>query len=129
MTKRKNDGLLDVLAQLPWWVSVVFAGVVYVTLKYILPSQSFAGLLVKGLVSGGQQAAGYFALPFLFVAVLPAINQARRKRLLGLGSGFAFSGRQVRLTLEGDHFYALIPHNAIAENMTLGGLAKQFGYQ
>ena len=34
---RRNDGILDLLVLLPWWISVLTAGIVYVALAYIAP--------------------------------------------------------------------------------------------
>jgi|GEM_PF-4421911 len=37
MTK-KDDGLLDLLAEFPRWVSALIAGTAYVLLRFILPT-------------------------------------------------------------------------------------------
>jgi predicted nuclease of restriction endonuclease-like (RecB) superfamily len=55
-----------------------------------------------------------YVLEFLGLPEVPRLNESRLEEalisqlqgfLLELGSGFAFVGRQLRLTLDGDHFY------------------------
>ena len=35
---RRNDGFLDMVVELPWWVGVIFAGLVYAVMRYMIPS-------------------------------------------------------------------------------------------
>ncbi len=44
----KNETIIDVLATLPWWVSVLVAGFAFCTLQYILPSSYDQGTLEGG---------------------------------------------------------------------------------
>lgn len=87
MARKRSEGLFDLLAELPWWVSVVMGGVVYVDLKYLLPSFTYTGLLAKGIVAGGQQNASFFAALFLLPAAISAFKQFHRKRLFDTQTG------------------------------------------
>jgi hypothetical protein len=40
--RRRNENILDLLIELPWWASVIFAGAVYAVLGYWLPSHPLA---------------------------------------------------------------------------------------
>ena len=46
---KRNDSILDDLALLPWWVSVTFAAVIYVSLKYLVPLINFKDWMFRGI--------------------------------------------------------------------------------
>lgn len=46
---RRDEGLLDLLMELPWWVSVCVVAAVYVALVFVVPSITFNGIFVKNL--------------------------------------------------------------------------------
>jgi restriction system protein len=79
---KRDDNLLDLLSQCPWWVSVVFSGVVYTALRFILPAVQFE----NGLLRGFAQAAPTIALPISVVLLFPAgislFDSARKRKLL-----------------------------------------------
>lgn len=79
---KRNENLLDALTHCPWWVSVVLSGIVYITLRFIIPMIEFRDSLLKSLAS----AAPIFALSLGIVLLLPApfafYNSFRKKRLL-----------------------------------------------
>ena len=80
MTKR-NDNLLDLLSQCPWWISVVVSGVVYAALRFVIPAVQFENLLLRGFAHAGPT----IALPLSLVLLLPApfsFFDSRRKRKL-----------------------------------------------
>lgn len=79
---RRNETILEVLAVLPWWVSVIVAGVVYYTLQYHLPSMETNSLLIKSLGKAGPTLAPWVALFFLLPAPVSLFNSIRKKRLL-----------------------------------------------
>lgn len=35
---RRNDGFLDLVVELPWWVGVIVAGLAYAVMRYMIPS-------------------------------------------------------------------------------------------
>jgi restriction system protein len=79
---KRDDNLLDLLSQCPWWVSVVFSGVVYAVLRFVLPGVQFENLLLRGFA----QAAPTIALPLSVVLLFPAgislLDSARKRKLL-----------------------------------------------
>lgn len=46
---RHNESILDILIQLPWWVSVLIAAIAYITLTFIIPSIQTENLLFRSL--------------------------------------------------------------------------------
>lgn len=75
---RRDDGILDVLAELPWWIGVIITGIVYLVMRYALP-----GFLSNG---GSMSAAladmpRMLALPVAGVMLLaPGISALRSLR-------------------------------------------------
>ncbi|MEH6357445.1 MAG: restriction endonuclease [Pseudomonadales bacterium] len=84
---RRNDGVLDVLILLPWWVSVMVAGVTYIALTFVIPliltDNQFFQVFAKAL----PQLAPYLAFVLLIPAPLSAINTWRKRRLLEQQTG------------------------------------------
>ncbi len=56
---RRNENILAVLADLPWWVSAVLAAVVYAVLRYWLPGHPLANPYLAMLAKGVEPLAGY----------------------------------------------------------------------
>ena len=87
MARRKESGL-DLLVQLPWWVSVVASGISYVTLKYIIPAIEFQQkgpedvtyMLFKGLANAAPLLAPLIALFLLIPAPISALNSRRNRK-------------------------------------------------
>jgi restriction system protein len=79
---RKNETIIDVLATLPWWVSVLVAGFAFCTLQYILPSVKTDNLLIQGMVQAGPVMAPWFGFLFLVPVPISLLNSTRKKRLL-----------------------------------------------
>jgi len=79
---KRDENLLDLLSQCPWWVSVAFSGVVYAVLRIILPAVQFDNWLLRGFA----QAAPTIALPLSVVLLVPAgisfFDAARKRKLL-----------------------------------------------
>lgn len=79
---RRRRHLLDEIAGLPWWIGVVTAAIVFVSLKYFLPSALSSSPVVQGLARSLSETAWLFALPFLVVAGISAVRQFSRGYLL-----------------------------------------------
>jgi restriction system protein len=82
VARRKNEGLLDLLAELPWWIGVVMAVLVYVFLKFVLPSIHFANPFIQAIASALPNVSGIFAFLFLVGALMSFVGSMKRKRLL-----------------------------------------------
>ena len=79
---RRNDGILDLLALLPWWVSVLTAGVVYVALAHVAPAITTTNPLLQGLLNAAPGLAPLFGIILLIPAPISAFNAWRKCRLL-----------------------------------------------
>jgi restriction system protein len=84
---RKNESILDLLVQCPWWVSVVVSGAAYLFLKFILPSIHFESMMLNSLAKGISGAAPFVALVLLLPAPIAALNSWRKRRLLDSQKG------------------------------------------
>ncbi|MBZ0159887.1 MAG: restriction endonuclease [bacterium] len=81
---RRNDSILTLLVQYPWWVSVVLAGTAYVVLTFLIPwlTPSIASPILRGLLGGAPLLAPLLALVLLVPTSLAAIRAWRQRRLL-----------------------------------------------
>jgi restriction system protein len=79
---RKDESALNLLVRLPWWVSVILAGVAYVLLKYLIPTIPFENMVFQALSRAAPVVAPWVSLVLLIPAIISAINSLRRKRLL-----------------------------------------------
>src|SRR5574337_12961 len=81
---RKDENILALLVQYPWWVSVVLAGSTYVVLRFVIPSliPPTASPVMRGLLGAAPLVAPFLALVLLVPAPLAAIRAWRQRRLL-----------------------------------------------
>lgn len=87
---RKNESILDLLALLPWWVSVALSGSSFLILKYFIPTIEFQQkgpadmtyMLFKGLANAAPSLAPIIAIVLLIPAPISAINSWRKRKLL-----------------------------------------------
>jgi len=79
---RKDEGVLDLLVLLPWWVSVIVSMIVYIGLKFIVPSLSTENIIFQGFQTALPNVAHIFALALLIPAFISAINAWRKRKLL-----------------------------------------------
>src|SRR5437762_2721689 len=87
MARRRNNDLWDELADSPWWISVVFAVVVYVGISWVLPSIAGSNIFLRAIAKGMQGVAWIFTLPFLLVAGFAAFRSYSRRDLLDSQKG------------------------------------------
>jgi hypothetical protein len=76
---RNSNNILESLATLPWWVSVIVAMLVYATMAFILPGIAGDSVLTSGLAQMSVRLAPYGFLLFLLLVPFSLFN-ARRKR-------------------------------------------------
>jgi restriction system protein len=84
---RRSKHLLHELIQLPWWASLVVAGLVYIGIRWLLPAFGSSNQFLRPLAASLQSSAVWFAFPFLVTAVLAAAGSYYRRRLLEGQSG------------------------------------------
>lgn len=83
---RKNEGLLDLLVEVPWWVSVVLSGFAFVLLRYVvvyLAPANPTGFSFPAIIGKAAPVAAPFIAFFLLIpAPIAAVRQWRERRLL-----------------------------------------------
>jgi len=84
---RRDESILNLLIQVPWWVSVVISGAAFVSLKFILPLIHFKSMMFDSLAKGISGAAPLVALVLLLPAPIAALNSWRKRRLLDSQKG------------------------------------------
>lgn len=82
MARRQNESLLEVLVQLPWWVSVLTAAIVYFTLAHVVPHLSFQSPVLNALTLTAPRFAVVFGILFLLLTPISILNAARKRRIL-----------------------------------------------
>ena len=89
MGRKREEGVFELLTQLPWWISVIASGLVYGFLAWMLPSMAGQSVLVKGMAQGLTANAWLFAALFLIPAPIAFFNASRRRKLLDSQTGIA----------------------------------------
>lgn len=79
---RRKENILNLLFQLPWWVSLLVASTAYILLKYIIPSIQTENLLLKSLGKIGPDFAPFVALIFLLPAPFSLYEEKRKQKLV-----------------------------------------------
>lgn len=81
MAKQRED-ILDVMTELPWWIDVILAAIVYVVMRFVVPA--FVGPDAFASMAGGLSAmfAPWFAAVCLVAAAVSALRDiiAKSKR-------------------------------------------------
>jgi restriction system protein len=86
MAKRKEN-ILDELMQLPWWVSVCVALVVFLSVKFVIPLIATNNPLLEGFATAFSPFAWFFAGIFLLPAIASIFIASRKRRLLDQQEG------------------------------------------
>jgi restriction system protein len=81
---RRNDSIVTLLVQYPWWLSVVLAGAAYVVFTFVIPwlIPANASPALRGLLGAAPLVAPFFTLVLLVPAPLAAFRAWRQRRLL-----------------------------------------------
>jgi len=59
---RKNESIINLLIQCPWWVSVLVSGIAFVFLRFILPSIDFKSMAANAFAKALSSVAPIIAL-------------------------------------------------------------------
>jgi restriction system protein len=84
---RRNNSIFDVLANYPWWVNVILAIVVYILLKYLIPTMTFQNIFFNAFTKISPSFAPIIAGMILFVAALSAFSAWRKGQLFNRQKG------------------------------------------
>lgn len=81
MTRRRQDeeGILELMVEFPWWVSLVVGGILYVGMRYVLPAVVSKGGMAEGIAMVASSLAPFVLFAFGVTAVISAIKGASRK--------------------------------------------------
>jgi restriction system protein len=78
----RRSSTLDDLISLPWWFNLILAAIVYVSLKFWLPTIEFHSPIFRGIASAIPRMAGIFASVLVFAALMSALLAWRKGELL-----------------------------------------------
>jgi len=84
---RRNSSLFVTLCELPWWVSVITAGIVYVGVGRLLPALADGRIYLAPAAMALQHHAGFFGGLLLVPALLSVVRTISRRLLLDRQSG------------------------------------------
>lgn len=89
MTRRKNEGVMDILELCPWWVSVIFSIVVMALIRFVIPllgrDHPFLSPLAQTLANQYWWVGAVFLIP----GVISYVHSRQRARLLDSCEGLA----------------------------------------
>ena len=77
---RKDESILNLIVECPWWVSVAVSGIAFLFLRFILPSIDFQGMAANAFAKGLSSAAPFVALVLLLPAPIAAFNSWLKKK-------------------------------------------------
>jgi restriction system protein len=77
---RKDESILNLLVESPWWLSVLVSAVAFVFLRFVLPSVNFQSMAANAFVKGLSGAAPFVALVLLLPAPIAALNSWKKKK-------------------------------------------------
>ena len=84
---RKDESILELLVEYPWWVSVMASAGAFIGLRYVLPTIDFGNPLANSFAKGPSLIAPFAALALLIPAPIAALNSRRKRRLLDRQKG------------------------------------------
>jgi len=81
---RRNEGLLDLLVEVPWWVSVALAAGAFICLRFLVPAliPTDADLASKAILGAAPLFAWIALILFLAPTPVSAYREWRERRLL-----------------------------------------------
>ncbi len=79
---RRSENLFEMLVQVPWWISIIVAFIMFVGLKFVIPAILKGHILFTGLAMLVAAIAPWVALLCLFCGAMSAYRSWRRGELL-----------------------------------------------
>jgi restriction system protein len=79
---RRDENILELLSQGPWWLSIALSIGAFVGFGFIVPAIGPSHPFLKGLAAFGQQLAVIIALILLLPAPFAYWNSLRKRKLL-----------------------------------------------
>jgi restriction system protein len=84
---RRNRSILEDIATFPWWVITIMAFIVYISMKYWLPTVEFHNPFFKGMAIALPNLASCAAGLLLIIAGISAFNSWRKGELFDRQTG------------------------------------------
>lgn len=79
---KRNESILELLTQVPWWISVVLSATAFFVLKFIVPAINFQSWVLKGIAGAAPTIAYFVAIILLVHAPISYFNSSRKRKLL-----------------------------------------------
>jgi len=79
---RRDESILNLLVECPWWVSVLVSGIAFVFLRFILPLMASQSMAANAFAKGLSGAAPFVALVLLLPAPITALRSWKKTRRL-----------------------------------------------
>lgn len=76
----KDESILNLLVECPWWVSVLMSGISFLFLRFILPSIDFQSMAANVFIKGLSRAAPFVAVVLLLPTPISALNSWRKRK-------------------------------------------------
>jgi restriction system protein len=76
----RDESILNLLVECPWWVSVLVSGIAFVALRFILPSIVFGSIAANSFAKGLSGEAPFVAIVLLLPAPISALNSWRKRK-------------------------------------------------
>jgi restriction system protein len=84
---RRDESLLGLLAEAPWWVSLIVAAGAFLVLRYILPGISGDDVSLKVIARAAPVAAPWISLLLLVPVPFSVYNSLKKRKLLDSQKG------------------------------------------
>ena len=56
---RREEGLLDLLVEVPWWVSIIVGVIVYIGMRFMIPALSAGSAFSNALAAESHSSPGW----------------------------------------------------------------------
>lgn len=90
---RRRRGILEELVELPWWASIVAAGIVYLGARWIVPWISGSQGVGRSLAAVSIACAPYLAILFLLPAPFAVLREWKDRQQVEAASDWDFVQR------------------------------------
>jgi hypothetical protein len=80
---RRDESILNLLAECPWWVSVLVSVIAFIGLRFILPSIDFGSMAANSFIKGLSGAAWFVAIALLIPAPIAGLNSWLKRNRQG----------------------------------------------
>jgi restriction system protein len=84
---RRNRSILEDIATLPWWVITILAFIVYISMRYLIPTMEFGNSFFKAMAKTLPRFASYAVGLVLILAAISAFNSWRKGELFDRQTG------------------------------------------